>query len=653
MAESGEAMGAVPEAAESEAQVVSKNGPFRSYLPSTVYQAWRGERMEQQGVVVWCGPAAFAALYVLCSGWLAACAGLAASGTETEMLEEIDAVRLGGFHIGVRPPLGLHVLARLGLGLIGLRRLALLAACVVLQYLYKSLRCAGIQRLWAGAAVGCIALLEVFRDAAVHASLEMYHAMFLAIILYNWKSFKLQEPFGQAWWLRLSAVAVCSGLAAGTKFVGLGTWAWVLLLNSAHIFQLIGDLEVSTRTVWKHVLIRLPLLTLVPLSIILLGYHSHLQAPSYSSRDSSYMPTLFKAQLDGYQVVQPASVYYGSGVVIRHSSSIGGYLHSHELTYPGGSEEQQITLYDFEDANNKWTVEPVYNEAMDDIINSTQPVRNGDLIKLRHVQTGKLLRASAAKPPVSQRDYDQEVSCTGDSGYSGDSDETWRVDIQDAEYHEDLKPVLHHFSLVNKGQSCTLLSHDVKLPEWALYQQEVICLASPVHKYSLFYVDSSEMMHNETMQLPRLSFPAKFWAYIHAQYKYDYFVKNFNATGDVPYLRWLVHISENKLQNCIWVAGLLSVIWWWLLFTYRCFTWNPWDPAVAFEPTTLRSALYRDNSFEYVAGWFIHYIVFSRCSHGNLQIVQYLPALLFTTLQIANTFQTFSEWIHRLIVKLF
>ncbi|AGO09941.1 AaceriAAL050Wp [[Ashbya] aceris (nom. inval.)] len=653
MEETAEAVAETVDAPErAEAQVVSKNGPFRSYLPSTIYRACQRELVEEQNVLLKYGPAAVAAVCILCSRRLGTCFAQTASGTETEILEEIHAVQQGGFHIGVRPPLVLHVLAKLGFELDGLRRLTLLTACIALEHVYKSLRCAGIQRLWAGVAIACIALLQIFQDAALRASLEVYHVMFVAIILHSWKSFKLQEPFGQRWWLQLSVIAVCTGLAAGTKFIGLGTWAWVLALNTAHIFQLIGDLEVPSRTVWKHALIRLPLLTLVPLGIILFGYHSHLQAPSYRSRDSAYMPTMFKAQLEGYQVVQPASVYYGSEVVIRHSNSLGGYLHSHELAYPGGSEEQQITLADFEDANNQWTVEPVYNEAMDDIISSAQPVRNGDLIKLRHVQTGKLLRASAAKPPVSQQDYDQEVSCTGDSGYSGDSDETWRIDINDAEHHEELKPVLHHFSLVNKGQSCTILSHDVRLPEWGLSQQEVICLSSPVHKYSLFYVDSSQLMHNETMTLPKLSFLVKFWTYVQAQHKYDYFVKNSNTEGDVPYLRWLLYISENKLQNYIWAAGLVSVIWWLLLCTYRCFTWNPWDPAVAFEPTTLRSALYRDNSFEYVTGWFIHYIVFSQCSHGNLQIVQYLPGLLFTTLQIANTFQTLSEWISQLILKL-
>jgi dolichyl-phosphate-mannose--protein O-mannosyl transferase len=49
----------------------------------------------------------------------------------------------------------------------------------------------------------------------------------------------------------------------------------------------------------------------------------------------------------------------GSTVTIRHVNTQGGYLHSHPHNYPGGSKQQQITLYPHIDANNEWRIMPL------------------------------------------------------------------------------------------------------------------------------------------------------------------------------------------------------------------------------------------------------------------------------------------------------
>lgn len=82
--------------------------------------------------------------------------------------------------------------------------------------------------------------------------------------------------------------------------------------------------------------------------------------------------------------------------------------------------EQQITLYPHRDDNNVWRIvnasaaDAPASYPWDDI--PFEPVTNGMKIRLEHVTTEKRLHSHDVRPPVSEVDFQNEVSGYGFPG---------------------------------------------------------------------------------------------------------------------------------------------------------------------------------------------------------------------------------------------
>lgn len=112
------------------------------------------------------------------------------------------------------------------------------------------------------------------------------------------------------------------------------------------------------------------------------------------------------------------AIVYGSLITLRHLDSVNGYLHSHKAFYPEGSQQQQITLYPFRDDNNWWRIlkaNETEQKLIEDLMandNKTplQYVRNGDLVRLEHVETAPRKLHSHDEPaPITETTYHKEV----------------------------------------------------------------------------------------------------------------------------------------------------------------------------------------------------------------------------------------------------
>ena len=88
------------------------------------------------------------------------------------------------------------------------------------------------------------------------------------------------------------------------------------------------------------------------------------------------------------------------------------------------------------------------------------PLTTSTVFRLQHVITKRNLHSHGIKSAVSQQ---QEVSCFGDNGH-GDTNCNWRL-----EFSGGFIKLIH----VNTGKS--LHSHKLKYPNWAAGQQEVTC----------------------------------------------------------------------------------------------------------------------------------------------------------------------------------
>jgi len=234
----------------------------------------------------------------------------------------------------------------------------------------------------------------------------------------------------------------------------------------------------------------------------------HFVCLSNSGEGDGFMSSEFQSTLNSKAMeAVPADVEFGSRVSLRHHNTQGGYLHSHAHMYPEGSKQQQITLYPHKDENNVWLLEnqtqPIgaNNETIPGFLAwdalSPQHIMDGDVLKLYHLITSRRLHSHDQKPPVTEADWQFEVSAYGYEGFEGDANDLFRVEIikslsDGVEAKQRLRTIQTKFKLVHIMTGCVLFSHKVKLPDWGFEQQEVTCAKGATLPNSVWYIESNE-----------------------------------------------------------------------------------------------------------------------------------------------------------------
>lgn len=97
--------------------------------------------------------------------------------------------------------------------------------------------------------------------------------------------------------------------------------------------------------------------------------------------------------------------------------------------YPTGSNQQQVTLYPHRDDNNLWILtnqtdpETPYNASAPVLI------EEGAVLRLQHQITEKRLHSHDVRPPVTETEWQNEISGYGFPGFDGDANDYFRVEI--------------------------------------------------------------------------------------------------------------------------------------------------------------------------------------------------------------------------------
>ena len=163
------------------------------------------------------------------------------------------------------------------------------------------------------------------------------------------------------------------------------------------------------------------------------------------------------------------------------------------------STEQQITLYPHRDENNVWRILDATDVGHDERNNSSAlitHVTHGMSVRLEHITTQKRLHSHNIRPPVSDVDWQHEVSGYGFPGFSGDANDNWVIEIENGASRDilsskRLRAISTTFRLRHALTGCYLFSHKVKLPDWGYEQQEVTCNTNAVKPNSLWYAESN------------------------------------------------------------------------------------------------------------------------------------------------------------------
>ncbi|TFA99101.1 Dolichyl-phosphate-mannose-protein mannosyltransferase 1 [Trichoderma ghanense] len=474
------------------------------------------------------------------------------------------------------------------------------------------------------------------------------------------------KAFSLSWWFWLAMTGLGLGITSSIKWVGLFTIAWVGSLTLVQLWVLLGDSKhVSMRLWFKHFMARVFCLIIIPLTFYLSMFAIHFLCLTNPGEGDGFMSSEFQATLNSKGMKDvPADVVFGSRVTIRHVNTQGGYLHSHPLMYPTGSLQQQITLYPHKDENNIWVVEnqtqplgidgqPINGTEAWDVLPEVHHVVDGSVIRLYHKPTFRRLHSHDVRPPVTEAEWQNEVSAYGYEGFEGDANDLFRVEIVKKQSKgplakERLRTIETKFRLIHVMTGCALFSHKVKLPEWASEQQEVTCARGGSLPNSIWYVEYNEhpLLGDdvEKVNYANPGFFGKFWELHKVMWKTNAGLTDSHAWDSRP-SSWPIlrrginfwgkhHMQVYLLGNpFIWWSSTAAVAIWVIFKGVAILRWQ--RGCNDYASSTFKRFDYEIGTS--VLGWALHYFPFYLMER-QLFLHHYFPALYFAILALCQMF---------------
>ncbi|KAI1003687.1 Dolichyl-phosphate-mannose--protein mannosyltransferase 1 [Podosphaera aphanis] len=474
------------------------------------------------------------------------------------------------------------------------------------------------------------------------------------------------KAFQPTWWFWLVMTGVGLGATASIKWVGLFTIAWVGSLTVIQLWILLGDVKhVSPRLFLKHFTARFFCLIMIPVTFYLAMFGIHFLCLVNPGDGDGFMSSEFQATLKSKAMRDvPADVVLGSRVSIRHHNTQGGYLHSHNLMYPTGSKQQQITLYPHQDENNVWLIEnmtqpldingqPVNGSLAWDTIDPPIYIKDGDIIKLFHLSTSRRLHSHDIRPPITEAEWQNEVSAYGYDGFEGDANDYFKVEIikrmsKGEEAKHRVRTIQTKFKLIHVMTGCVLFSHKVKLPAWASEQQEVTCAKGGTLPNSVWYIEQNNHPllgdSAEKVNYRNPGFLGKFWELQKVMWNTNAGLVESHAWDSRP-LSWptlrrgINFWSKDNRQ--IYLIGN-PVIWWsstvaiLVFLAFKAIALLRWQRSF----DDYRNLTFK--RFDYEVGtmalaWAFHYLPFFLMER-QLFLHHYFPALYFAVIVLCQIF---------------
>ncbi|KAH8590296.1 Dolichyl-phosphate-mannose-protein mannosyltransferase-domain-containing protein [Bisporella sp. PMI_857] len=474
------------------------------------------------------------------------------------------------------------------------------------------------------------------------------------------------KAFEPSWWFWLAMTGLGLGATVSVKWVGLFTIAWVGSITVLQLWVLLGDVKtVTPRLFTKHLLARAFCLIVIPAGFYMAMFAIHFACLVNPGDGDGFMSSEFQATLNSKSMQDvPVDVAFGSLVSIRHHNTQGGYLHSHNLMYPTGSKQQQITLYPHKDENNVWRLEnmtqPIGADGQSingttawNAINPPVFIKDGDTIKLYHTSTNRRLHSHDVRPPVTEADWQNEVSAYGYEGFEGDANDYFRVEIikkmsDGDEAKKRLRTIQTKFKLVHVMTGCVLFSHKVKLPDWASEQQEVTCAKGGTLPNSVWYVEQNEHPQlgasAEKVNYRNPGFFGKFWELQKVMWHTNAGLVESHAWDSRPPSWPILRRGINfwgKDHRQIYLIGN-PIVWWSstlavaIFVIFKGLAVLRWQRGFRdYDNTTFKRFDYEIGTS--VLGWAFHYFPFYLMQR-QLFLHHYFPALYFAVIALCQTY---------------
>ncbi|KAK5955149.1 Dolichyl-phosphate-mannose--protein mannosyltransferase 1 [Knufia fluminis] len=473
-----------------------------------------------------------------------------------------------------------------------------------------------------------------------------------------------ERAFDASWWFWLTATGLGLGATASVKWVGLFTIAWVGVLTLLQLWVLLGDTKNVTPRKWfKHFFARAFCLIVIPVFFYVGMFGIHFLCLVNPGDGDGFMSSEFQATLNNKGMADtPADVAFGSEISLRHHNTQGGYLHSHPHMYPTGSKQQQITLYPHKDENNVFLLENVTQPITADNqtiagprawANMTEFIKDGDVIKLYHTMTHRRVHSHDQRPPVTEADWQQEVTAYGYEGFEGDANDYFRVEIikqmSDGEVAKQrLRTIQTKFKLVHQMSGCVLFSHKVKLPDWGFEQQEVTCAKGGTLPNSVWYIEQNYHPQLgddvEKVNYRHPGFFGKFWELQKVMWKTNAGLVESHAWDSRPSSWPILRRGINfwgKDHRQIYLLGN-PVIWWSSTLAIVTYVFFKALAVLRWQRNCDDYSSVTFKRFDYeigqsVLGWALHYFPFFLMAR-QLFLHHYFPALYFAIMALCQIY---------------
>lgn len=329
-------------------------------------------------------------------------------------------------------------------------------------------------------ALGVLLFLNVYQKNKIH---DIKHLLLTSLLLGGLVSVK----------------PVC--LTSGLVYIWLILyWIW----QQVSVYQF--DLSISTASLFIYqIVFKVAVMCTIPLFVYYQFISIYLGKFAFDDRNIDFvqLPASNKLtfaslkQHEGVMLGVPKDVRYMDTVLIRHTDSLGGYLHSHEAKLQAGSGQQQVTVYDYDDMMNEWIILPGNKDLRTSYLNGDsddyEAVKRSNIVLLKHRLTGKYLYVHPdTRGPVSEKEKAHEVTCKefDDSLDDDDSNFKFRIEYSLQQENSNVQIIDNNFELVSTSVlGCKLISHSERLPYWGFFQQEVICMEMATYERSQFIIE--------------------------------------------------------------------------------------------------------------------------------------------------------------------
>ncbi|KAK4519221.1 uncharacterized protein ATC70_009453 [Mucor velutinosus] len=455
----------------------------------------------------------------------------------------------------------------------------------------------------------------------------------------------------------MTALAICFGCACSSKWVGVFTTVTVGVSTLKQLWEILGNVRVTKRKYFIHFTARLTCLCIIPISIYVATFYAHFAILTKSGPGDTYMEIETQNELRGYDPVDtPVPITYGSLITMRHRETTGGYLHSHAANYVDGSGQQQVTLYPYRDENNWWRIlkADVYEKDTHDLLGSDNTtyleyVRNGDIVRLEHVATApRKLHSHNVPAPVTDTDYHFEVSGYGFVNHTGDSNDFWRIQIDNNTAYPEAGQYLEArrslFRLEHPNQDCHLYSTYERLPDWGFEQQEVSCIQEGIKSKIMWIIDETEnpLLPADVDIEPehRPGFVSKFIRLHYAMWNFNVGSVEAHPFQTRPYAWPVLRSGINY-----WVSDTAQIILLGNPLVYWSSTVAVFTFGIIFAFFQLRDkrgfhdqfngkrAFFENSAGFFALGWVLHYVPFYYMDR-QLFLQHYMPALYLAVLTL-------------------